>query len=202
MSARGVAAPDDDEIRSLLAVRPVIALVGASSKEWRPSFIVMRELVGEGYDVVPVHPRGGELLGRKVYPDLQSIPRPVDLVDVFRRADQTPAVARDAVAIGARTLWLQLGIVNDEAARIAGAAGLVVVMDRCTLIEHHRLVGIRFPGPGDPVGLCRDCRHTQRVETPRSVFWRCGRSDGDPTYPRYPALPVLGCRGFQLAAGK
>ena len=100
-------------------------------------------LVGpDGYRMVPVSPRGGVILGETVYPDLASIPFPVDLVDVFRPPTECPPVAEQAVAIGAKTLWLQLGIVSAEAAAIAEAGGLAVVMDRCTLIEHRRL------GPG------------------------------------------------------
>lgn len=135
--------PSDAELRALLEARPVIALVGASGSPERPSHEVMAALLEEGYDVIPVNPNEREVLGRVCYPSLGAIPRRVDLVDVFRRAEETPAVARDAAAIGARALWLQLGVVNDEAARIARAAGLTVVMDRCLIVEHRRLVGAR-----------------------------------------------------------
>jgi predicted CoA-binding protein len=198
------AIPSDDKIRAALASRPVIALVGASRKSTRPSHQVMAALLAEGYDVIPVHPRGGQVHDREVYPDLASIPRPVDLVDVFRRAEQTPEVARQAVAIGASVLWLQLGIVSEEAAGIARAGGLLVVMDRCSIVEHRRLIGRAFPParaeatePIDRVGLCFHCRHARTVPTPRSTFWLCGRSANDPSFPKYPALPVLACRGYE-----
>jgi predicted CoA-binding protein len=140
--------PPDAELRALLQARPVIALVGASSRATRPSHEVMAALLDEGYDVIPVNPNEREVLGQVCYPSLHALPRRVDLVDVFRRATETPAIAQDAVAIGARTLWLQLGVVNDETARIALQAGLTVVMDRCLIVEHHRLVGRRH-GSGD-----------------------------------------------------
>ena len=135
--------PTDAELRALLGSRPVIALVGASNRVTRPSHEVMAALLDEGYEVIPVNPNEREVLGRLCYPSLRSLPRRVDLVDVFRRAAETPEIARDAVAIGARTLWLQLGVVNDETARVALAAGLTVVMDRCLIVEHHRLIGRR-----------------------------------------------------------
>ena len=104
----------------------------------------MAGLLDQGYDVIPVHPVYAEVLGRRAYPDLGSIPVPVGLVNVFRRSSATPPIAQQAVAIGARVLWLQLGVINDEARRIAEGAGLIVVMDRCLLVEHHRLVGRPF----------------------------------------------------------
>jgi predicted CoA-binding protein len=134
-------APSDEVLRELLASRPVIALVGASIRPHRPSHGVMASLLAAGYDVIPVHPDNREVLGRKCYPDLASIPGKVDLVDVFRRAEATPEVARAAVAKQARVLWLQLGIVSWEAHRIASAAGLMVVMDHCLAVEHDRLIG-------------------------------------------------------------
>lgn len=140
-------APSDDELRTLLRSRPVFALVGASTKPTRPSHQVMKALLEQGYDVIPVHPRATTVHGRRVYASLLEIPRTVELVDVFRRAEFTPEVARQACAIGAGTLWLQLGIVSEEAARIARAGGLRVVMDRCTIVEHHRLIGVPHPLP-------------------------------------------------------
>jgi predicted CoA-binding protein len=135
-------APDvsDDVLRSFLLSRPVIAVVGASVKPERPSHHVTQDLIAAGYQVIPVHPVHPAVLGRKTYPDLASIPGPVDLVDVFRRSEFTPDVARQAVAKGARMLWLQLGVVSDEARRIAEAGGLMVVMDRCLAVEHFRLM--------------------------------------------------------------
>ena len=145
-------APPDPVLRALLEARPVVALVGASIKPTRPSNDVMASLIEQGYDVIPVHPIYPEVLGRRPYPDLASIPRRVELVDVFRRSEATPDVARQAVAIGARILWLQLGVVSEEARRIAVAGGLVVVMDRCLLVEHERLIGRPFPPSPAPAG--------------------------------------------------
>lgn len=136
--------PSDAELRAVLAARPVVAMVGASSRPERPSHGVMAALLEQGYDVLPVNPGEPEVLGRPCVPSLLELPRRVDLVDVFRRPDATPAIARDAVAIGARVLWLQLGVVNDEAYRIAHEAGLMVVMDHCLIVEHRRLMGHRL----------------------------------------------------------
>ena len=133
----------DELILGILRTVRTIAMVGASPNWNRPSYFAMRYLQRKGYRVIPVNPRalGEEILGEQVYPDLKSIPFPVDVVDVFRRPEETPAIARDAAAIGARVLWLQLGIRNEEAAGIAEAAGLVVIQDRCMKIEYGRLSG-------------------------------------------------------------
>lgn len=133
---------DDAGIRALLRSRPRIALVGASANPGRPSHGVMRSLLRAGYDVVPVNPRETEIDGITCYPSVVAAVAatgPVDIVDVFRRPDQTVEHAREAVLVGARCLWLQLGIANEEAARIAHEGGLSVVMDRCTIVEHRRL---------------------------------------------------------------
>ncbi|MDQ4030346.1 MAG: CoA-binding protein [Actinomycetota bacterium] len=117
-----------------------IALVGASPKPWRPSHGVMRYLLREGYRVIPVRPRDcGEVLGVRCATSLAEIEEPIDLVDVFRRAEFTPEVAREAVAVGARALWLQLGLVSEESRRIAAAGGLDYVEDRCTAVVHARM---------------------------------------------------------------
>jgi predicted CoA-binding protein len=137
-------APPDPVLRAILAARPVIAVVGASSRPERPSHGVMRQMLDAGYEVHPVNPNEREVHGIRSWPDLASAPR-VDLVDVFRRAEATPQIARDAVAAGARVLWLQLGVVNQEAGRIAREAGLIVVMDRCLWVEHERLIGAPHP---------------------------------------------------------
>lgn len=134
---------DDAGIRELLASRPRIAMVGASSNPGRPSHGVMAALLRAGYEVIPVNPRETEIDGLPCYPTVAAAVAatgPVDLVDVFRRPDQCVEHAREAVAVGARCLWLQLGIANAEAARIAHEGGLSVVMDRCTIVEHRRLV--------------------------------------------------------------
>jgi uncharacterized protein len=134
-------APPDDVVREILRALPVIAMVGASARPGRPSHDVMSMLLHEGYRVVPVHPTYPTVHGLPVYRDLASIPGPVDLVDVFRRPEFAPEVARQAVAKGAKVLWLQLGVVSWEAWRIAREGGLTVVMDRCLSVEHYRLLG-------------------------------------------------------------
>jgi predicted CoA-binding protein len=187
---------------------------GPWSRSHRPSHELMRRLLAEGYEVVPVNPGEREVLGRRAYPDLASVPGRVDLVDVFRRSEFTPGVARDAVAVGARVLWLQLGVVSEEAAQIARSGGLIVVMDRCLIVEHERLIGRPFgtsanpgggDGSGDPhapdgvdrVGLCRECRQARWVPAPRALYWMCRRSLNEPEFERYPRLPVRACPGFE-----
>ncbi len=120
-----------------------IAMVGLSADPMRPSHFAAIYMQSEGYDIIPVNPRyaGETILGQTVYPSLEEIPGPVDIVDVFRRPEEVPGIARSAVAIGAKVLWMQLGVINDEAARIAADAGLEVVMDRCVKIEHARFFG-------------------------------------------------------------
>jgi predicted CoA-binding protein len=123
--------PSDDDIRRLLSSSRTIAMVGASSKPDRPSHGVMKTLLHAGYNVIPVTPRETEVLGQRAYASLRDVPQKVDIVDVFRRAEETPAIADDAAAIGAQALWLQLGIYSEEAARRASDGGLIVVMDKC-----------------------------------------------------------------------
>jgi predicted CoA-binding protein len=126
-------APEDRELRILLGEAKTIAVVGLSSKPGRPSLSVAAYLQDRGYRVVPVNPRETEVLGERAYPTLREIPADlaIDVVDVFRRAEDTPAIAREAVEIGANVLWLQDGIVNEEAYRIASEAGLEVIMGVC-----------------------------------------------------------------------
>jgi predicted CoA-binding protein len=131
----------DDGIAAILRATRRIAVVGASSNEARPSFGVFRYLVHQGYDCVPVNPAERSVLGVPAFRTLREAADatgPFDLVDVFRRSELCEAHAREAVEIGARCLWLQLGVVNWEAAKIAHDGGLAVVMDRCTAIEHRR----------------------------------------------------------------
>lgn len=126
----------------LLARASRIAIVGASPSPARPSHGVMRYLLEQGYDVVPINPHSNEILGEKSYTTLEEAVAaggPFEIVDVFRRPEHTPDIARSAVATGAGALWLQLGVVNWDAAQIAHDAGLAVVMDRCTAIEHRRI---------------------------------------------------------------
>ena len=124
-------APSDDSLRTLLSGSPVIAMVGASSDPARPAHQIMALLLERGFRVIPVNPHETEVLGQQAYPSLESVPEPVDIVDVFRRAEATPQIADSAVRIGARALWLQLGISNEDAAERAAAGGLLVVMNRC-----------------------------------------------------------------------
>ncbi len=128
-------------LRRILRDARTIAVVGLSADWYRPSYFVAKYLKDHGYRVVPVNPKYTEILGETCYPDLKAIPEPVDMVDVFRKPGDCAPVARDAVAIGARVLWLQIGVVNEEARDIAQAAGLEVVMNRCVKIEHGRLFG-------------------------------------------------------------
>jgi uncharacterized protein len=137
------AMPTDEELRSILGEARTIAVVGLSSDPTRASFRVSRYLQRKGYRVIPVNPNESEVLGERAYPNLRDIPRDiaVDVVDVFRRPEATPDVARDAVAIGAKVLWLQSGIMNDEAFRIGDRAGLDVVMGVCIHDARVRLEG-------------------------------------------------------------
>jgi predicted CoA-binding protein len=133
----------DDYIRDILARHGTIAMVGASASTSRPSYFAMKYLKQKGFRVIPVNPgqAGKEILGEKVYASLAEIEEQVDIVDVFRTSDASLAVAREAIAIGAKVVWMQIGVRNDEAARLAEKAGLRVVMNRCPKIEYGRLSG-------------------------------------------------------------
>ena len=136
--------PSDQAVRELLSSSRTIAVVGASSKPDRPSNEVMRILLEAGSHVIPVSPRETEVLGQPAVPNLAAITEPVDIVDVFRKPEETPGVADEAVTIGAKALWLQLGISNEDAAAQAAAGGLIVVMDRC-IGQTVRQMGLRRP---------------------------------------------------------
>lgn len=125
-----------------LTTSRTIAIVGASADAARPSHDVMQYLQTAGYDVIPVNPglAGQNLLGVPVVATLRDVAKPIDLVDIFRRVDAVPAIVEDAIAVGAKTVWMQLDIVDEASAERARAAGLDVVMDRCTKIEHARLM--------------------------------------------------------------
>jgi predicted CoA-binding protein len=133
---------DEAGAAELLRAARRIAVVGASALPWRASNSVMRYLLDQGYDCVPVNPEREEVLGRTCHPSLEAAVAatgPFDIVDVFRRPEHTPAIARSAVDTGCGALWLQLGVINAEAARTAHEGGLAVVMDRCTKVVHQRL---------------------------------------------------------------
>jgi len=129
-----------DIARQILTQSKTIAVVGLSDNPQRPSHAVARYMQEHGYRIIPVNPGCNEILGERCYPDLQSIPEKVDLVDVFRKPADTPEIAKAAVAIGAKALWLQLGVVNDETRQIAQSGGLQVIMDRCLKIDHAHLM--------------------------------------------------------------
>lgn len=131
----------DDKIRGILSSVKTIAMVGASPNEDRPSYLVMKYMQGMGYRVIPVNPgiAGQVLLGETVFATLADIPVPVDMVEVFRQSSAAPEIVAEAIAIGARVVWMQLGVRHDEAAATAEAAGLQVVMERCPKIEFGRL---------------------------------------------------------------
>jgi len=141
VAADRAVAPEDRELRALLGEARTIAVVGLSSKPDRPSHDVASYLQEHGYRIVPVNPNENEVLGERAYPSLLDIPTdvPIDVVDVFRRAADTPPIASDAVRIGAKVLWLQDGIVNDDASRIASDGGLEVIMGVCIKRTKQRL---------------------------------------------------------------
>ena len=127
-------------IRKILKDSSVIAVVGLSPKPHRPSHQVSRYLMEAGYTIIPVNPGQEKILGLPCYPNLRAVPRPVDMVDIFRRQEEVLPIVEDAIAIGAKYIWMQEGIVNEEAAARAEKAGLIVVMDRCTMIDHMNLL--------------------------------------------------------------
>lgn len=131
---------DPDVIRRVLTL-PTVAIVGLSGSELRASNFVGRYLQIHRYNIIPVNPRETAILGNKSYPSLSEIPQPVDTVDVFRNPDAAPGIAEEAAAIGAKCLWLQFGVISQEAADIATAGGLDVVMDKCMKVEHARYFG-------------------------------------------------------------
>ncbi len=127
------------EEENILKTCKTVAVVGLSPKPNRPSYMVASYLKENGYRIIPVNPRAGEILGETCYPRLGSIPGSVDVVDIFRRPKELPAIVEDAIKIGAKAVWMQEGVINEEAAALARAAGLLVVMNRCMLKEHLRL---------------------------------------------------------------
>jgi predicted CoA-binding protein len=137
--------PPDPELKRLLTEATTIAMVGASSNPEKASYGIMQKLQKAGYRVIPVNPRETEILGERSYPSLIDVPERIDIVDVFRRPEDAPSIADDAVTIGAKALWLQEGIVSEDAAARAQAGGLIVVMDKCIGATHSLL---RVPRKG------------------------------------------------------
>lgn len=131
--------PTDDRLKQLLTDASTIAIVGASSNPEKSSYGIMQRLQQNGYTVIPVNPRETHVLGERAYRSLKEIPVPIDIVTVFRRAEDTPPIADEAAAIGAKTLWLQSGISSEDTAERAKAGGLTVVMDACIATEHSLL---------------------------------------------------------------
>jgi predicted CoA-binding protein len=132
---------DDAELRRILSAAKTVATVGVSSSEEKPSFGIFKYLAEHGYDMIPVNPSASEIQGRKTYADLTSINQKVDVVQVFRKPEDVPPIVAQAIQIGAKVVWMQEGVVNEEAARQAEAAGLQVVMNRCMRETHRRLMG-------------------------------------------------------------
>jgi predicted CoA-binding protein len=139
---------DPDQLRQIYGETETIAVVGASDNESKAAHTIPRYLQRQGYRIIPVNPKGGEILGERVRASLEEVDEPIDVVDVFRPSEETPDIARQAVKAGARTLWLQEGIEHPEAERIASEGGLKVVMNRCMGATHRQLqLG---PGPNAP----------------------------------------------------
>jgi len=131
--------PSDDTIKGILKNTSTVAVVGLSSRPDRPSYNVARYLLNRGYKIIPVNPKETEVLGQKAYPNLTAIGSRVDLVDIFRRGEETPTIVKEAIQIGAKYIWLQDGIVSQEAYDLATDAHLTIIMDKCILREHSRI---------------------------------------------------------------
>jgi uncharacterized protein len=132
---------DVETLRRILKTNHTIAVVGLSAQWFRPSFFAAKYLQEHGYRVIPVNPAYSEILGEKCYPSVRDVPEKIDVVDVFRKPADVPPIAEDAIAVGAKVLWLQIGVIDEASAARAREAGLDVVMDRCMKIEHARLFG-------------------------------------------------------------
>lgn len=132
---------DDQTMKDILMSAQTIASVGLSSNPAKESYGIVAYLLGQGYRVIPVNPTATEIFGEKSYPDLESVPEKIDVVQVFRKPEDVPPVVDSAIKVGAKAVWMQEGIVNEEAAQKARAAGLQVVMDACMRVTHRRLIG-------------------------------------------------------------
>ncbi len=133
--------PGDQEIKDLLTRSKTIAVVGLSDKPERDSYRVAQYMQEKGYRIIPVNPRVKEVLGERAYPNLAAVSGPVDIVNVFRRSEEAPGVVKEALALKPAAVWLQLGVISEEAAALARDQGVPLVMDRCLKIEHGRLLG-------------------------------------------------------------
>jgi len=131
--------PAPEKIREILNATKTIAIVGLSSNPERPSYGVANYLMAQGYDVIPVNPMEKEILGKKSYPDLASIDKRVEIVDVFRKGEVTPPIVEEALEIGVSCIWLQEGVISEDSYRLATNAGIPIVMNKCILKEHQRL---------------------------------------------------------------
>lgn len=134
----------DEMMKDILLSTKTIASVGLSSNQEKESYWIASYLKEQGYQIIPVNPTADEILGEKAYPNLESIPEKIDVVQVFRKPEDVPPVVDDAIKVGAKVVWMQEGIVNEEAARRAREAGLQVVMDACMRATHRRLIGPRL----------------------------------------------------------
>lgn len=132
---------DDQMMKDILLSARTVASVGLSSSQEKESFWIVSYLQNQGYRIIPVNPGADEILGEKAYPNLESIPEKIDVVQVFRRPEDVPPVVESAIKVGAKVVWMQEGIVNEEAAQTARQAGLQVVMDACMRVTHRRLIG-------------------------------------------------------------
>ena len=135
---------DDQMMKDILLSAKTIASFGLSSNPGKESYGIVQYLKGQGYHIIPINPTAEEILGEKSYPDLESVPEPIDVVQVFRRSEDVPPVVDSAIKVGAKVVWMQEGIVNEEAAQKAREAGLQVVMDACMRVTHRRLIGERL----------------------------------------------------------
>jgi len=132
---------NDQMMKDILLSAKTVASVGLSSNRAKESYGIVEYLKGQGYHIIPVNPTTGEALGEKAYPDLESVPEKIDVVQVFRKPEDVPSVVDSAIKVGAKVVWMQEGIVNEDAAAKARAAGLQVVMDACMRATHRRLIG-------------------------------------------------------------
>jgi predicted CoA-binding protein len=151
---------DIQTLRRILTENRTIAVVGLSAKWYRPSYFAAKYLLDHGYRVIPVNPGQESILGQTCYASVSDIPEPVDVVDIFRRPEDVPPIVEEAINVGARAVWMQIGVVNEAAAERARDAGLDVVMDRCMKIEYARLFGgLNFVGVNTGIISAKRARH-------------------------------------------